>query len=198
MLTYLHRKVGFILNLLFEKFAKYSAIRMAILFAMGVVTLLFPELLLLGMVYVIAWYTILCGVLSVADYFLPAPKAVNYVSLIFACLLIVFGVLSIVYFRYLVSLLPVFLGVIMMIESIVYLLIARCAVTKIKSALFFIAVFIMIGSIVTNIFTFGFGGVLTLSHIFGTLLMLSCVYERLVYLTHRSMSGSNSQRGEML
>lgn len=190
------------MNSLFEKFTRYSIFRAAILCVMGIVTFFFPEFLLSGMVYVIAGYAILNGILSIADYFLrekAAPKAINYVSLIFACLLIIFGILSIAYFRYLVSLLPVFLGVLMMIESIVYFVIALYEVTRTKPILIVLAVFIMIGGIVANIFTFGFGGVLTLSHIFGTLLLLSCAYELIVYLIHRkTVKQSNSERGEMI
>lgn len=188
MLTYLHRKVGFILNLLFEKFTRYSILRAAILCVMGIVTFFSPEFLLSGMVYVIAGYAILNGALSVANYLLHekvAHKAINCVSLIAACLLIIFGILSIVYFRYLVSILPVFLGVLMMIESIIYFVIALCAVTRTKPILIILAVFIMIGGIAVNIFTFGFGDVLALSQIFGTLLLLSCAYELIVYLIHQ-------------
>lgn len=173
---------------LFEIFTRYSIFRMAILFLMGAVTFLFPEFLLTGMVYVIAGYAILNGVLSIVHYFRrekAVPKAITCVNLIFACLLIVFGTLSIVYFRYLVSILPIFLGVLMMIESIVYFVIALYAFKWTKPLLIILAVFIMIGSIVANIFTFGFGSVLTLSQIFGALLLLSGAYELIVYLKHR-------------
>jgi uncharacterized membrane protein HdeD (DUF308 family) len=155
---------------------------------MGIVTFFFPEFLLSGMVYVIAGYAILNGTLSIADHFLNeevASKAINYGNLIFACLFIIFGILSIVYFRYLVSILPVFLGVLIVIKGFVYFMIALHANTSTKPILIILAVSIMIGGIVANIFTFGFGGVLTLSHIFGTLLMLSCAYELIFYLIHR-------------
>ena len=176
------------MRLLSEKFARYSILRAAILFAIGAVTFLFPEFLLHGMVYVIAAYAILNGALGIADYFLgkkSSPGAAGYVSFVAACLLILFGILSVVYFRYLVSILPVFLGVLMMIESIVYFVIALYMNKGTKPVLIILAVSIMIGGIVANIFTFGFGGVTTLSHIFGTLLLLSCAYELTVYLTRR-------------
>ena len=56
MLTYLYRKVGFILNSLFEESARYSIFRAAILCVIGIVTFFFPDFLLSGMVYVIAGY----------------------------------------------------------------------------------------------------------------------------------------------
>jgi uncharacterized membrane protein HdeD (DUF308 family) len=163
-------------------------LRAVLLGIVGIATFLFPEFLLNGMVYVIAMYAILNGALSIADYFLHGrddKKATSYVNIAIACLLIVFGNLSVIYYRYLVSILPVLLGGLMMIESIVYFVIALCPVTKTKLLLIILAVFIMIGGIVANIFTFGFGGVLTLSQIFGTLLLLSCVYELVVCLINR-------------
>ncbi len=189
MLSCLYRKVGFILkSLLVEKFAKYAVFRAALLAIMGIVTFLLPEFLLSGMVYVIAGYMILNGALGITDYFLRKNengKTASFVNIAVACLLIVFGVLSVVYYRYVVGILPVFLGGLMMIESMVYFVIALFTSAKIKPLLIFLAVFIMIGGITSNIFTFGFGSIRTLSHIFGTLLLLSCAYELFVYIVHR-------------
>lgn len=189
MLSYLYRKVGFILkSLLFEKFIKYAMLRAAFLGIMGIITFLFPEFLLNGMVYVIGGYVILNGALSIVGAVIHGRndnKTTSYVNIVISCLLIICGMLSIVYHRYLISILPVFLGSLMMIEGIVYFIIALRLVTKTKLLLIFISVFIMIGGIASNIFTFGFGGLPILSQIFGTLLLLSCLYELIAYLVYR-------------
>ncbi|GEM_PF-2809702 len=189
MLSCLYRKVGFILKaLLFEKFARFAMLRAALLAIMGIVTFLFPEFLLIGMVYAVAGYVILNGALGITDYFRhknESQKTVHYVNIAVACLLIIFGILSVVYYRYLVSILPVFLGGLMMVESIVYFINALFPHTKAKPFLILLTVFIMIGGIASNVFTFGFGGIQTLSQIFGTLLLLSCGYELFIYIVHR-------------
>lgn len=48
MLTYLYRKVGFILKSLFEKFMCPAIFRAAIILIMGAVTFCLPEILLSG------------------------------------------------------------------------------------------------------------------------------------------------------
>lgn len=186
MLTYLHGKVGFILNLLlYEKFTKHAILRAVLLGVMGVATFFFPEFLLSGMVYVIAGYVILNSALSVVNYFIreKASKAsINYLNLIIGCLLIIFGILTIIYFRRLVSILPVFLGVLMMIEGAAYFVIAMCASKIKRRILIALAVFILIGGGVVVLTTFG--SLMTLSQVFGVFLLLSCVYELVAYLIH--------------
>ncbi len=56
--------------LLYEKFTKYEMLRTVLLGIMGIVTFLFPDFLLSGMVYVISGYMVLNGALSIADFFL--------------------------------------------------------------------------------------------------------------------------------
>jgi len=189
MLSYLYRKVGLILKtLLFEIFARFAMFRATLLAIMGIVTFFFPEFLLNKMVFVIAGYAILNGALGITDYFRhknESQKTVHYVNIALACLLIILGTLSAVYYRYLVSILPVFLGGLMMAESIIYFVNALFSYTKAKPFLFLITVFIMIGGIASNVFTFGFGGIQTLSQIFGTLLLLSCVYELFIHIVHQ-------------
>lgn len=175
-------------SLLLKKFTKFAILRAVLLAIIGTVTFMFPKFLLDGMVYVVTGYVILNGVLIIIDY--PqhkneTPKAFNFINVSTACLLIIFGILSIVYYRYLVDILPVFLGGAMMIESIVYFVNALFSDRKAKPFLIILAVLIMIGGIVSNIFTFGFGGIQTLSQIFGTLLFLSCTYELFIYVVHR-------------
>lgn len=175
-------------SLLFNKFAKFAMLRAVLLAILGIVTFLFPEFLLGGMVYVVAGYAIVNGAFGVTDFFQhknESPKTVNYETIVIACLLIILGIISVVYYRHLVSILPVFLGGFMMVESIVYFANALFSDTKAKPFLILLAVFIMIGGIASNIFTFGFGGIRTLSQIFGTLLLLSCVYELFIYIVQR-------------
>lgn len=175
-------------SLLVEAFTRFAMLRAVLLAMMGAVTWLFPEFLLDGMVYVLTGYAMLNGVLGISDYFQyksKRPKVMNEFKLTVNGLFIAFSTISVVYYRYLVSILPVFLGGFMMVESIVYFVIAVSHNTKARLFLTFLAVLIMIGGIAAAIFTFGFGGIRTLSQIFGTLLLLSCAYEWLIYIVHR-------------
>lgn len=169
--------------LLYDRFVRYSMLRAALLGIMGVVTLLFPEFLINAFVYVIAGYVILNGALSVFDYILSEKASINYFNLILCCLLAVSGIPMIVYFRYLVGILPVFLGGLAMIESVVYFVIAMCTQKIKRKILIALAVLILTGGSVVVLITFG--SLPTLSRVFGGVLLLSCVYELIACLIHR-------------
>ncbi|MDF2892744.1 MAG: hypothetical protein K0R80_3111 [Clostridia bacterium] len=189
------------MNSLFEKYKRYSIFRAAIVCIIGTVLFFFPEFLLSDIVYIISGYTIFNGILSIADYFFREKTplgAVDYARLIFVCLLIIFGILLIVCFRYHVSILPVYWDVLMMIESIVYFVIVLCADVSTKPILIILTEFILIGGLIANIFTFGFGGVLMLLQIFGTLLLLWFANELIFCLIYQGLSSNNAQRGEMI
>lgn len=177
------------MNLIYcENVSKYAIFRAAILCIMSIATFIFPDFLLNGMVYVIAGYMVLNGALCIADCFTHNKEAktpINYVSFVLACLLIVLGIFFIAYYRYIVSILPVFLGALMIAESIVCFVTALCTKAVIRPLLIVLAVIIFIGGAASVIYTLGFGGLPTLSQIFGVLLLLSCIYELAVYLSRR-------------
>lgn len=170
---------------LFKKFAKYALLRAVILGVVSIITFLFPKFLSRGMIYLAAAYMILASSLNISYYVTSkdTPKIpINYFNILLTGFMIVGGVFSIIYFPYLVSLLPVFLASLMIIESLVYFVVAICSQSKFKFFLTLISISIFIGSNVLIIFTFGFGGINGLSKIFGTLVLLSFLYELVAYL----------------
>ena len=169
----------------FRRFTRYAVLRAAVLGIMAIVSMAFPDFLKSGMVYVIAGYALLNGVLCAVDCIVQRKDDRTVVSIVAAVPLIAFGILSAVYFRYMVGVLPVFLGVLMMIEGAIYFTAALFS-PRLKPLLIFLAVLIVTGGIVANIFAFGFGGLLTLSRIFGTIAALSCLYEVTVVLAGRN------------
>lgn len=169
----------------FKKIAKGAILRAVLLGVLGIVTLLFPEFLTDGMVYAIAAYAVLNGGLGIVDFVFDGggeEKNIAYFNAVVAGLAIVCGVLCIVYYRYLVSSLPVFLGVLLVIESVVYFIAALCVKSRLKALLIISAILLAAGGAALVLFTFGFGGIPTLSKMFGVLLLLSCASELLIYL----------------
>ena len=112
---------------IYGKFIKYAMVRAALLLVMGVLTLRFPQFLLRAIVYVLAGYAILNGVLSVVDYFGNRDDSPLYLDFVTGFLSIALGVVTAVFFHHFVSILPVFLGVLMMLEGIVYFVNAMSA-----------------------------------------------------------------------
>lgn len=177
----------------FKKMARWSGLRAALLVAMGFVTLLFPEFLKGNIIYAVAAYAILNGVLGIVDFLSgrgKEEKHIAYLTLFVMLAAIVFGILSIVYFRYLISILPVFLGVLLLVESIMYFIAALCVKCKLKKLIIILSLLVGAGGVVLVIFTFGFGGLLPLVKIFSGLLFLSCITELLIRLTYKNINNN--------
>ena len=175
------------LLLQFRKIAKHANLRAILLGIMGAVSFLFPVFLISGMVYVIAAYAILNRLLGVMDFISNKgeEKIIAYLNVIAAGLAVICGILCIVYFRYLVNLLPFFFGTLLMIEGLVHFIAAVCSKNKLRSLLIVIALAITFGGAATILFTFGFGGLLMLSRLFGSVFLLCCVSELFIYLIYK-------------
>lgn len=177
----------------FRKIARWSIFRAALLGTMGIVILLFPEFSGGGIIYAVSAYAILNGALGIIDFLSSKSneeKLIAYLNLFVTIVVIALGLLCIVYFRYLVSILPVFLGVLLLAESIVYFIAALCMKSKLKGLLVILSLLVAAGGIILVVFSFGFGGVLSLAKIFSSLLFLSCVIELLFGLTYKNVSNN--------
>lgn len=118
--------------LLYKRFIKYARLQAVFLGGIGVALLLFPKFLLGSMFYVIVGYIILSGVLLIIDFIRDktTKPIFNYISLVLASLLIVFGYNSIVFSRYLVHVSPIYLGALLLIEAMIYFVIAYILAEK--------------------------------------------------------------------
>lgn len=173
----------------FKKIARWSVFRAALLGAAGIITLLLPEFLKGGVIYAVAAYIILNGAMGIIDFINGEgneEKHIAYLNLFAAIAATIFGILGIVYFRYMISILPVFLGAFLLIESVVYFIAALCVESKLKALLIILSLFVAAGGVILVVFTFGFGGLLPLAKIFSTLLFLSCVIELLIGLVYKN------------
>lgn len=172
----------------FRMIARGAAIRAAFLGIMGIVVLMFPDFLAGGIIYAIATYAILNGALGVLNFAMNRngeEKPLSYFNVIVAGLAIVCGILCVVYFRYLASVQPIFFGVLLVIEGVAHFVAAVCAKSKLKALSIIFSLLLAFGGCALIIFTFGFGGLATLSKMFGGLLLFSCVSELLIYLMNR-------------
>lgn len=178
------------MNNLFDKLTKHADFRAPILAILGILTFIFPELLQNGMVYIIAGYIILCGASGIVEAARnkAQPKAgAEYAGMVLSGLMVAFGVLTIGYYRYLVGFLPLFLGTLLAAEGIAYFVVALCGKAKLKPLLILMALLIGAGGVVAAIYSFGFGGIVGFSRIIGAMLLVSCAYELILFLTGRTI-----------
>lgn len=174
----------------FKEIAHYAILRGSILAVMAAVTFLYPNFLAGGMVYAVAAYAILNGILGIMRYVANKgneEKLTFNLHLLVSGTSILLGILCTIYFRYVVSILPVFLGVLLMVGSVVHFIAALGIKSRLKPLMIILSILAAIGGISLMIFSFGFGGIHTLSRMFGSLLVLSCSEELLIHLSNRQL-----------
>lgn len=177
-------------SLFYERFAKYAILRTIFLGGMGMALLLYPEFLLNGMFYAIVGYVLLDGALRIVDFVREkeSKSLLSYGSLALAILLFLVGFHSIAYARYLIQVSPVYLGTLLLFESIAYFIVAMCAAKSWqKTILAILSVMAFLGGLAVFIFTFGFGigGIPELIYISGVASLISCAYVLVSYIIYR-------------
>lgn len=177
----------------FNEIAKYAMLRGGILAVIAAITFLYPSFLTDGMVYVIAAYSVLNGILGSMRYIgikgNEEKRSFN-LHLFLSSVSILFGILCIIYFRYAVGILPVFLGMLLIVESVVHFIAVLNVKSKLKPVMILLSISAVVGGIALIIFTFGFGDMKALSQIFGSLLILSCIEEFLLHLHYQQITKS--------
>lgn len=176
--------------ILFERFTKLSLLRAVFWFIMGVSLLLMPDFLLGGLFYVLIGYLIVNALLRIF-FFARGANAENtqdnkvtlasrYISLVIAVLFVIVAVHFIIYREWLNEFTPAFLGGLLMLEGILYFVIALCAVTALQKFLLVIlsgATFLQAALAIAFTFGFGVGGFTGMTTVLGIALLLAFLYE---------------------
>lgn len=170
--------------ILLERFTRLSLVRAAFWGIMGISLLLMPEFLLGGVFYVLTGYCLVIAVLRIAlfvrEIIAKQLHYFSYFSLVIAILFLI-AAFHFIYFRNLLNgLTPVFLGGLLMLEGILYFLIAICAATTLQRFLLIVlSGAVLFGSAAIIVFTFGFGvgGVLGITIVSGIAFLLAFLFE---------------------
>ena len=185
---------------LFERFTKLSLVRAAFWLVMGISLLIMPKLefLLNGLFYMLIGYLFVNAILrtiffarertTVNKHNNASKSVIPYISLGIAILFVIAAVHLIIFREWLNEFTPVFLGGLLMLEGILYFVIALCAVTSLqKSLLIIISGAVFLGAAIAIAFTFGFGvgGVTVMTRILGIALLLAFLYEISAFYTYR-------------
>lgn len=191
--------------ILFQRFAKLSLVRAAFWLVMGASLLIMPELdfLLNGMFYVLTGYFLVNAVLRIFFFVREtatennqnnrANSVCRYISLAIAILYIIAAIHFIVYREWLNEFTPAFLGGLLMLEGILYFVMALCSNTALqKFLLVTLSIAIFLGAVVTIGFTFGFGigGIHGITVVLGIALLLAFLYEIVAFYVYRRNKAS--------
>lgn len=164
---------------LYERFTRFSVPRTLFFCIMGVVLLVVPSFALNGAFYAIVGYLIVAGIFGFVDCLRRKKSWFGYVSLTISAILVLFGVGSILFARYLVHVAPLYLGALFLIEGVLYFIIAPVTPRGLKRTLLIVlSIMVFVGGAAVIVFTLGFGvdGVSGLGRVAGISSILAGVY----------------------
>lgn len=184
--------------ILFARFTKLSLLRAVFWLVMGISLLLMPDFLLGGLFYVLIGYLLINAFFRIvfftcettAEYLQNNKGALasRYAGLMIAVLFLIVAVHFIIYREWLNEFTPVFLGGLLILEGMLYFVIALCAATTLQKLLLVIlsgATFLQ--AIIAIAFTFGFGigGLTGMTKVLGIALLLAFLYEIAAFCANR-------------
>lgn len=100
---------------LFNKLAKYALLRSIVYIALGVLMLIAPDAVVNTIVWLLAGYVILMGALYIFNYLRNRKLANMDFEFVSGILLVVLGVVIILFAKPIISVLPVFLGILLVL-----------------------------------------------------------------------------------
>ncbi|WMJ86993.1 hypothetical protein [Anaerocolumna sp. MB42-C2] len=197
-------------SLLFKNLTKYALFRASFWGVLGMILLTLPDFYLNGMFYMIVGYMLTVGIWRIVGF--ARECAVNhikdkkmcsplrYFSLLVAVLLIVVVIQSIIFRHLMIRVTPVYLGGLLLLESILYFIIALCANTFMQRGLLVaFSGIVFLGGAAVLAFTFGFGigGIMGLTKVSCAALLFACLYELTAYLVYRKNAGIRSNEEDI-
>ncbi len=157
---------------LLSSFARRAPLRALALGATGACALLFTEHLCDELALAVSAYLLVFGLMGLYDC-VSLEGPVRALNLFAGALSVAMGAASVVWRRYAVGTLPVFLGAFIMVSATAYLFIA--VLCKAMPPIW--PLLTLGGGIALCVFAFGFGGRSALSELFGTLALLCTLCE---------------------
>ena len=196
--------------ILFERFTKLALVRAAFWLVMGISLLIMPEFLLSGLFYVLIGYLLVNAVLRITMFARETAtehKRVNksksvcpYISLVIAILFLIIAIHFIIYREWLNEFTPAFFGGLLMLEGVLYFVIALCAVTALQKFLLVVlsgAAFLGAAAVIIFTFGFGIGGVPGMTMVLGIALLLAFLYEISAFFVARKNRTNRFDKEDM-
>lgn len=183
-------------SILFMRFTKLSVVRAILWLVTGISLLIMPnlEFLLNEVFYAMISYLLINAVLRIILFARETvtereknnsiASIIRYISLVIAIFFIIIAIHLIIYREWLNEFTPAFLGGLLLIEGILYFVIALCANTSLqKFLLVVLSGAVILGAVVSIGFTFGFGvgGIDGMTKVLGIALLLAFLYEIVAY-----------------
>lgn len=182
---------------MFDKLAKFALLRGALFVGLGVLMLAAPESVMKAIVYVLAAYSIVLGILNIVAFYRGRTRVFFGYDFISGAMLILLGVVMIIFTKGILSVLPIFLGVLLILGGVARLIEALGGAAGMggpRAVLLVLAVLLIAGGVVViaNPFTTS----VILFQVYGALVVLQGISEVTSYFAHRKAARDSEEAEE--
>lgn len=179
----------------FEGLAKYALLRAVLHIALGVLMLLAPQAVMNVIVYILATYVVALGVINIVDYLRHRREQASSFGLVSGILLLVLGAVMFAFTNAIISILPIFLGVLLMIGGITVLgqavsygrLFGRTSILTVV-----LSILVIVGGVLVVLNPFS--SAVLLFQVFGVALVVMGVGELVSFFSYRSYAKNEDRR----
>lgn len=170
---------------LFKKIREQALIRALIFLVLGILIIIFPDPIMRIIVYILGALFIVMGVINLITYFSNRSHSRGEASdftFILGILYILIGIILLVFYKQILLILPVVLGILLILDATLYFL-ESINLSKVSSGTGIpLLVYSIIMVIVGIIFMFNpFGSLSFLLRVFGVILICIAVFDVYVY-----------------
>ncbi len=177
----------------FEKIAKYALISGILNILFGGLVLVMPALMMQSVVYILATYAIIMGIVRIVAHFRDRQQGNISFSFVSGSLYSITGIVMLIFTKAILSILPVFLGIFLILGGVIRLaeVFGATAGGWQRITLILMAVMLMIGGfiIVANPFT----SALFLFQVFGILVIVQGTGEVLSFFSFKRVGKQSKE-----
>lgn len=178
------------MRIIFQKLAQYALLRAVIYIALGIVMLIWPQTVMNVIVYILAAYAIVMGLVTIISAVRSRQTSDDFgYSLTTGILMLALGAVLIIFTQAILSILPIFLGVLLILGgafNLAQALSAGRSIGKTNIFLIFAGILVIIGGVLV-IFN-PFGAAVILFRIFAAAVIIMGIGEAINYFTYRKIS----------
>lgn len=172
----------------FNKLSAHALLRAAVYIILGVLMILFPQTVSSILVYMLAAYIAILGIINIVNYIRCRDCPSIGFDLVSGILMVVLAVLMVIFSRPLIAILPVFLGVLIIISAAFSLLQAINYGRLMQSysiLLIILDLLVIVGGVIVILNPFE--SAILLLQIFGGITIVTGIGELIAFFTYRKV-----------
>lgn len=172
----------------FNKLSNHALLRAFVYIILGLLMIIIPQTILHIIVYILAAYIAILGIINIVNFFRCRECSNVGFDLVSGILMVVIGILMVVFATQLVSIMPIFLGILLIISAaanLVQVINYGRMIGKTNFLLVILNLLVIAGGIIVMVNPFS--SAVLLLQIFGGITILSGIAEIIAFFLYRKI-----------